>query len=203
MADQKKHSRAMQAAKDAKVSANGMLVTVGRILKRMRTQRSLTIRDVARSSGLSASFLSAVERGESDIALGRLTRIAEFFDHDIGSLLGYSDRSAHPNFVTKEDRTLINRGRGVRYESVRLPGLNFELEFITFAPKSKFKDELSHEGIDVLLVTEGDLTLVVDGVDYPMQAGACAVFSAHHPHKVRNDSSLAATAVGFTTGRMA
>ena len=73
---------------------------------------------------------------------------------------------------------------------------------VIFAPGASFKDELSHEGIDVLYVTEGEIVLVVNSVDYPMSAGECCAFSAAYPHKVRNDSKRPASAISITTGRM-
>ncbi len=175
---------------------------IGRILKRMRTQRKLSIRDVANGSGLSASFLSAVERGESDVSIGRLARIAEFFDQDLGSMLGYSTRLSRPSFVTKSDRMMMNRGRGVRYELLRLPGLNLEVAVMTFEPRSSCRDELTHEGVDTLYVTSGEIVLRVNDVDYPMHTGDCAVYSAAYAHTFRNDSPRAASAIGLTTARM-
>ncbi|MDB5042991.1 MAG: transcriptional regulator [Candidatus Eremiobacteraeota bacterium] len=175
---------------------------IGQILKRMRTQRKLSIRDVADGSGLSASFLSAVERGESDVSIGRLARIAEFFDQDLGSMLGYSTRLSRPAFVTKSDRVTLNRGRGIRYELLRLPGLSLELAAISFDPRSAFRDELAHEGVDTIFVTSGEIVLRVNDVDYPMRAGDCAVYSAGFTHTMRNDTTRPATAVGLTTARM-
>jgi transcriptional regulator with XRE-family HTH domain len=175
---------------------------IGQILKRMRTQRKLSIRDVADGSGLSASFLSAVERGESDVSIGRLARIAEFFDQDLGSMLGYSTRLSRPAFVTKSDRVTLNRGRGIRYELLRLPGLSLELAAISFDPRAAFRDELAHEGVDTIFVTSGEIVLRVNDIDYPMRAGDCAVYSAGFTHTMRNDSTRPATAVGLTTARM-
>jgi len=175
---------------------------VSQILKRMRLGRKLSIRDVAEGSGLSASFLSAVERGESDVSIGRLARIAEFFDQDLGSMLGYSTRLSRPSFVGKSDRVFMNRGRGVRYELLRLPGLNLELAVIVFDPRSAFRDELTHEGIDTLYVTSGELILRVNETDYHMHAGECAVYSAGFAHTMRNDSLRMATAFGVTTAHM-
>ena len=175
---------------------------VSQILKRMRQGRKLSIRDVAEGSGLSASFLSAVERGESDVSIGRLARIAEFFDQDLGSMLGYSTRLSRPSFVGKSDRVMMNRGRGVRYELLRLPGLNLELAVFSFEPRSGFRDELTHEGIDTIYVTSGELVLRVNDTDYPMRAGECAVYSAGFAHTMRNDSPRVSSAIGVTTAHM-
>ncbi|MBC5799804.1 MAG: helix-turn-helix domain-containing protein [Candidatus Eremiobacteraeota bacterium] len=175
---------------------------VSQILKRMRLSRKLSIRDVAEGSGLSASFLSAVERGESDVSIGRLARIAEFFDQDLGSMLGYSARLSRPSFVGRSDRTMFNRGKGVRYELLRLPGVNLEVAVMAFDPRCGFRDELTHEGVDILYVTSGEVVLRVNEVDYSMHAGQCAVYSAAYAHTLRNDSARAASAIGLTTAHM-
>jgi transcriptional regulator with XRE-family HTH domain len=179
-----------------------LIPNVGQILRRLRRQHKLSVRQVAERSNLSHSFLHAVERGESDISLGRLARLARVFGYDIGSFLGFTTRLSQPNFVGKNDRSLINRGQGVRYESLRLPGIEFELEAVEFAPRSSFRNELSHEGIDVVYCTHGKLVVVFNGNDYPMEAGDCCVFSAAYPHKLRNDSNKAAAVISFTSGRM-
>src|SRR5256885_7566012 len=49
---------------------------LGRRLRELRNARGLRLSDLARASGLSVSFLSQVEQGQSDIAVGRLMRIA-------------------------------------------------------------------------------------------------------------------------------
>jgi transcriptional regulator with XRE-family HTH domain len=182
-----------------KVSA---LPDVGSILKRLRDRNGVTVHDLAKASGLSASFIRAVERGDSDISLGRLARLAQFFEYDLGSFLGYSAQLSRPNFVMQETRKKVNRGRGVDYEALHLPGIDLDLIMVKMAAQTKFKNELTHEGIDVLYVIEGDIVLVVDGTDYPMTTGDCCVFSAAYPHSLRNDSGRGANVISLTTGRM-
>jgi mannose-6-phosphate isomerase-like protein (cupin superfamily) len=131
-----------------------------------------------------------------------LARLAQFFEYDLGSFLGYTSRLSRPNFIGKEHRATINRGRGIDYEALHLPGIDLDLVTVELAPKSKFKNELTHEGIDVVYVTQGEVVVVVDGVDYPMSEGECCVFSAAYRHRVRNDSSRPASIVSITTGRM-
>ncbi len=189
-------------AKDAPKTKAAPAPDVGAILKRLRYRNGVTVRDLAKASGLSASFIRAVERGDSDISLGRLARLAQFFEYDLGSFLGYSAQLSRPNFVIPETRKKVNRGRGVDYEALHLPGIDLDFIMVRFDPHTKFKNELAHEGIDVVYVVEGTIVLVVDGVDYPMAAGDCCVFSAAYPHLVRNDSGRRATAVSLTTGRM-
>ncbi len=90
----------------------------------------------------------------------------------------------------------------MRYEALHLPGIDLDLVVIDFAPRTKLKNDLTHEGIDVIYVTQGEVVVVVDGVDYPMAERECCVFSAAYAHRVRNDSNRRASLVSITTARM-
>ena len=189
-------------AKEAPKTKAPALPDVGTILKRLRDRNGVTVRDLAKASGLSASFIRAVERGDSDISLGRLARLAQFFEYDLGSFLGYSAQLSRPNFVTAQTRKKVPRGRGIDYEALHLPGIDLDFIMVKLEPHPKFRNEMTHEGIDVVYAVEGSIVLVVDGVDYPMETGDCCAFSAAYPHLLRNDSGRRATAVSITTGRM-
>jgi transcriptional regulator with XRE-family HTH domain len=183
--------------------ASTNLPDVGEVLRRLRLQRGLSIRDVADGCGISQSFLSMVERGDSDISLGRLAKIADFFEHDIGSLLGYSTRLSKPRFITDFERNRIDRGPGVDYEVIHLAGLEIELNVMKLSPKSSFDNAISHEGFDVVYVVKGEVVLCVGEDEYPMQEGQCAYYSAAYRHRIANRTTKQATVLGVTTGRMA
>jgi transcriptional regulator with XRE-family HTH domain len=172
---------------------------VGQILKRLRLQKGLSLREVADAAELSPSFLSAVERGASDIALGRLARIAEYFGHDVGSLLGYSTRRGRVQIVRSHDRVLVDRGQGIRYEVLRIPETPLEMILLEMEPHTSFQDELTHEGVDILLVRQGTIIAAVDGEDHVINAGECAVWSAGYRHLLRNDGDEPASGVAMVT----
>lgn len=172
---------------------------VGEIVQRLRISRGMSLQDTADATGLSPSFLSALERGKSDIALKRLARLAHAFGHDVGSLLGYTARRAKPVFLGDSQRMQIRRGRGIDYEVIRLPGIDFELVSATFAPGAAFVDELSHEGVDIVYVTGGELTLVYNGTDYTLPTGMCALYSGGYKHLYKNNTSEPATMLGVVT----
>lgn len=155
------------------------------------------MRALADASGVSASFLGAVERGDSDIALGRLALIAQALDHDVASLLGYSLLQSTPRFVAPARQGA--RGDGVEFSAFRIPGSQLELLVASFAAHSGFDDSITHAGIDVAYVAQGELSLVVDGVAYRLEEGQCVVWPSSHPHTMRNDSDARAIVVGFAT----
>ena len=195
----------VETAPAEEVSADGMPAAqaatprVGEVIRRLRRRRGLSLRDLAEQSGLSQSFLGAVERGQSDISVGRLSQIAAVLGHDVASLLGYSLRRATPVVIRPADHVGSPRGRGVELATFAIPGTHLELMRATLAPRSLFDDEVTHAGIDVMYVSEGSLVLVVDGVDYPLRASECAVWPSSHAHTLRNDGDVPAVALGFTT----
>lgn len=66
---------------------------LGTKLRALRTDRGLSIAEVADATGISASFLSLVENGRSDIAIGRLMRLIDFYGVGLGRC---SPRSPRP-----------------------------------------------------------------------------------------------------------
>jgi mannose-6-phosphate isomerase-like protein (cupin superfamily) len=171
---------------------------VGEVIRRLRGQRGLSVRGLAEQAGISASFLGAVERGESDIALGRLAQVAAALDHDVASLLGYSLRQGTPRMI-EPVTSKRSRGRGVDFAAFRVPGMHLELLVATFEPRTEFDDVVTHAGIDVMYIAQGELVLVVEGEDYVLRQGECVVWPSSYPHTMRNDSNAPAVAVGFTT----
>jgi transcriptional regulator with XRE-family HTH domain len=170
---------------------------VGAVIRRLRRQRGISLRALAASAGVSASFLGAVERGDSDIALRRLALVAEALGRDVASLLGSSLRQATPRLV--DPARAGERGAGVEFTAFRIPGSHLELLAGAFAPHSGFDDSITHAGIDVAYVAQGELVLVVDGEDYPLQEGECVVLPSAHPHTMRNVSDSPAIVVGVAT----
>jgi transcriptional regulator with XRE-family HTH domain len=159
----------------------------------------MSLRDVAEKSGLSYSFLGALERGETDIALERLARIAQIFGHDVGSFLGYSARKARPQFLPREEQIHVDRGEDIDFRVLRLPGMSFEFVIAELPPRTAFRDELTHEGVDVVVVTSGTVVVRYNHEDYTLRAGEAVMWSGGYPHGFRNDSARRAQFVGVVT----
>jgi transcriptional regulator with XRE-family HTH domain len=178
---------------------SGSDLDVGSTIGLLRRKQGMSLDELATRSGLSPSFISAVERGKSDIALGRLARIAAVFGLDVPSLLTYTSHTSRPRFLSSDERTPVDRGEGVDYRRLRLPGVDFELITATFQPRTGFRDTLSHDGLDIVYIPVGTITLEYDGVDYVMHAGDSGVWSGRRPHAFRNDTDELAQIVAVVT----
>ncbi|MEB8340240.1 cupin domain-containing protein [Streptomyces endophyticus] len=168
----------------------------GEVLRRLRTQRGMSLRQVAAECGLSVSFLASLERGETDIALERLSRLAAVFGHDVGSFLGFSRGRATPSVFPLQTQEVLERAPGVTYHVLRSPELGYQVITAHFRPHSELGEELQHEGTDLIMMTEGTLVARYNGVDYELRAGDCAQWSAGYPHTFRNDTDEPARFIG-------
>ena len=180
----------------------GDVPDIAGLIRRLRQQNKMSLAELGAASGLSPSFLGAVERGESDIAVQRLARVAAVFGHDVGSLLGYSLRNVAPRIVTGIDRFEIDRGDDVTYEVMRIREVDFELVIATLAPHAEFRDAITHAGLDICVALDGSIVIEYDGVDFPLDAGETATFAGSQPHRIRNDGDVEARLVAITTARM-
>ena len=76
---------------DASPPATKALVTLGIRLKRVRERSGRSLRDVARQLGMSASFLSQMERGKSQPSVATLYSLAQFLGVSIDELFAADD----------------------------------------------------------------------------------------------------------------
>lgn len=172
---------------------------IGSVIKGLRKQHDMSLGQLASASGLSPSFLSEVERGQSDISVRRLARLAAVFNHDLGSLLGYSARRTKPQVIDGPNRIVVDRGEGVSYVAFRIPGTGLELFASTFEAGAAFRAPLIHAGFDVCYVVEGEVVLDFDGEEHALSAGECATWPGSFPHLIRNSGKGPATIVAVTT----
>ena len=71
-------------------SGNGdsrLLATLGSRVRRSRKERGWTLKELASASRLSARFLSQLEAGDANIAVGRLARVAQALEMPLDRLL--------------------------------------------------------------------------------------------------------------------
>ncbi len=61
---------------------------IGNIIRDLRRDKDLTLKDMSRRTGLSVSLLSQIERAESSASIGSLYKIARGLNTKIGSLFG-------------------------------------------------------------------------------------------------------------------
>lgn len=63
--------------------------TLAQNLQNLRRQRGLSLAELGRATRISSSFLSLVEQARSEISIGRLLRLADFYQVELTDLIGH------------------------------------------------------------------------------------------------------------------
>jgi transcriptional regulator with XRE-family HTH domain len=167
--------------------------TVGRRVRALREAMSLSLRDLAERSGVSAPMLSQVERGETSPTLAVAERIASGLDLTLSQLLRL-DESRHVVISRSgERRVTVRDGHRVEELTPPLPGQRADVSMHALQAGSATggpDDPPMHEpgSRETTVVLEGELTLFVDGARHELAAGDSVTFDADLPHHFENES---------------
>ncbi len=167
--------------------------TIGARVKALRESESLSLRDLAERSGVSAPMLSQVERGETSPTLTVAARIAAGLELRLSQLLRLDEDGAVTIVRSGERSRGGNRRRGHSFEVMTSsqPGQRAELSRHTLAPGGATgapDDPPMHEpgSRETALVERGSVVLVCDGQRYVLDEGDCVTFDADLPHHFEN-----------------
>ncbi len=173
---------------EAVATENG---AVGKRVRALRESMSLSLRDLADRSGVSAPMLSQVERGDTSPTLTVAGRIASGLDLTLSQLLRL-DEAEHVVVVPRgTGRTRKRGGHGTEELTPALPGQRADVSkhvLESGASTGGPKDPPMHEAgaRETALVLEGSLTLVVDGDARELSEGDAVTFDADLPHHFEN-----------------
>src|ERR1700686_333636 len=164
-------------------------IVLGARVRALRDASSLSLRDLAARSGVSAPMLSQVERGDTSPTLTVAARIAAGLELRLSQLLRLDEDGAVTIVRAGEGQRGGNTRRGHRFEVMTSgqPGQRAELSRHTLAPGAATgasDDPPMHEpgSRETALVEQGAVVLVCDGHNYALGEGDCVTFDADLPH---------------------
>jgi transcriptional regulator with XRE-family HTH domain len=164
------------------------LVDIGQRLRDIRGEHGLSIRDLARKSGLNVNTLSMIENGKTSPSLESLqqlsfaleTPITTFFEVNTPrNKIAHHKASRRPS-VAFAHGMLEDLGAG-------LPRHGLESFLVTLEPDSNSGENLMvHTGREIVFCLEGQLTYTIEGQDFLLEPGDSLFFEAHLPHRWQN-----------------
>lgn len=169
-------------------------------MRALRESSSLSLRDLAARSGVSAPMLSQVERGETSPTLAVAARIAAGLELRLSQFLRLDEDGAVTIVRPEERQHGGNSKRGHHFEvmTAAQPGQRAELSRHTLAPggaTGAADDPPMHEpgSRETALVEQGAVVLVCDGQRYELGEGDCVTFDADLPHHFENPTPVPAS----------
>lgn len=175
---------------------------IGRRIRTLRSERGLSLQEVGRLAGVSASLLSLVERGKAAPSIGTLVAVAAALSVPLSDLIEERRDSGGSPVRRCRDQPVFLDGRGIERRVViedRREGFRL-IENLYLPGASTTDDAISHPGLERGLVTEGELTVTIEGVAYRMFRGDVVSIEAVRPHRIANETSTPAVALWFSFG---
>lgn len=177
-------------------------VYVGQLLRQLREERGISIRELSRISGLSANALSMIERGLSSPSVSTLYRLTDALNIPITALFRQDQTQEGIVFRSVTNRTRVPFPLGV-WEGLggeafvgRMQPFMLTLE----SGAESGKEKIVHTGHEFVMCLRGKLEYEVEGKFYSLEAGDSLLFAARLTHRWRNPGKTVTNAIIVLSG---
>lgn len=157
---------------------------LGAVIARLRRERRIPLRDMARKLNLSAGYLSQIERDLAVPSVQTLATIAGAFDTSLARLFEEAEAPEPRRMVVRREarRVVLYRGSTSRNELL-VPDLKGQLEVILSHIRPGTKSPVyCHAGEEFGYVLKGRLELSVGEERFLLRQGDAIQFPATRPH---------------------
>ena len=177
-------------------------VDVGQRLRMLREERDVSMRELARRSGLSANALSMIERSLTSPSVSTLTKLSLALEVPITAFFR-SEPARQPIVFRKAVERMrvpllhgLWEGLGSESFSGRMEAFSLTLE----AGSQSGPHGLIHTGHEFTFCLRGSIEYEVDSQKFVLEAGDSLIFAANLMHRWRNPGNTVATMVIVISG---
>jgi quercetin dioxygenase-like cupin family protein len=164
---------------------------LGGRIKRARQERHLTLKMVEAASGVSATHVSEIERGETTPTVGALSRIARALGRRTAYFLEEVELG-DVSHVSARNRVHESRASGAAHVerlTASIPGGRLQVVRVALAPgRSHRTARHEHDGAEAVIVLSGRVRVDAGGESMELAAGDVAHYDATLPHAYVNAS---------------
>ncbi|WP_430788739.1 helix-turn-helix domain-containing protein [Actinoplanes sp. G11-F43] len=152
------------------------LAEVGPRLRRLRTQRNITLTALAEMTGIGKSTLSRLESGQRKPSLELLLPIAQAHRVPVDELIGA------PQIADPRVRPVPRRANGRIVLPLTPHAGSLQAWKVIIPPEQCEPDPRTHEGYEWLYVLSGRLRLLLGEHDFVIGPGEAVEFDTRLPH---------------------
>lgn len=158
----------------------------GQRLRRLRQEAGLSLRQAGAAAGLSAGFISALERGASGASVATLQRLTAAYGSTLQELFHGPPTG---RLVRPAERAVLELADGVRIEQLAGSDSRLESHIFVLAPGASSDGSYAHVGDELIFVLEGGVTVWLGrDEEYDLVAGDALHFSSQLAHAWENRS---------------
>ena len=158
---------------------------VGERLRQLRFRDGKTLKEVAAATGLSVSFLSALERGHSGASISSLRAVMKVYGVNWREVFGVEAGKRSP-LVRPEDRVVTRWPNDIRFEDLATTGSMMDPAIMYLPPHTGSGEHFSHSGEEFIYVLSGTLLVQLKDKEEPqiyrLKSKDCLYFPSSVPH---------------------
>jgi transcriptional regulator with XRE-family HTH domain len=173
---------------------------IGQKLKAARTERDMSLQDLAKLTGVTRSMLSQIENNKTYPSLSTLQQVSRALGVPMGSFFE-SDEEAGSPILRRKDRRRLQTKNGVTFYSLT-PALKkhrIEVLYNLYEAGGSTGPLYSHQGEECGVVLKGRLEVVSEDNVYTLDEGDTIYLDSSKPHRIRNIGNGEAIAIWINT----
>jgi transcriptional regulator with XRE-family HTH domain len=180
----------------AGVDSEATIRRVGAVVREARTQRRMTLNDLAGETGVSVSMLSMLERGVASPSIGTLVSVASALGLHMSELFGSHELESASPVRRLQDQVQYESADGARRRVIHTNlARGLEMSVNEYEPgTSSSSHEVHHNGSEFGVVLSGTLIVTVGGVEHTLRAGDGITYPSSTPHRIANEGRTRARA---------
>lgn len=166
------------------------MTNIGSIIRDLRINQRLTLKNISERTGLSISFLSQVERSKSSVALQSLSRIADALS--VSRSYFFTKKPAKSSIIKQQGSNELDfRNTDFIYNSLtgNIENPTFEPMLVVLLPSEEDKVVSSHTGEEFVYVLSGTLNVKLNNDISELGPGDSFHISSLVPHTWYNTTS--------------
>lgn len=166
----------------------------GEKIREIRKAKNITINQISKETGLTASFISQFERGKTEASVASIQKIAKALGVSVSSLFNNKSEieptdGDYPVIIRKERRKKLTYPDHKNIIDYLLTGHGGHLELIysEIEPGGESGEQYSHNSEEeCILVLKGELEVTIQDKKYVLLKGDTITFCSRDPHGWRN-----------------
>lgn len=175
-----------------KTASDNPVKEIGKILKKIRSERDLTLDNVATLTGVSKTMLGQIERGVSVPTISVLWKIAKGLQISLSTLFNEPTQQYFPVNILKDLKPVYDENSKMLLYNIFPfnPISGFEYFYIILKPGASHQSEAHRSAVEeYIVVTQGTLALKVNGQGFTLSAPSKINFHANVPHSYENHTN--------------
>ena len=178
---------------------------LGDRIRTVRKERRLTLKELEKTSGFSATHISEIERGKTSPTIGALVRISQALGKEPSFFLEEGQLS-EVAVVRRDGRMPIPESIALtpgEYLTPGIPGGRLNAYMLHLSPGAGKEAAYSaHPGEEGAFIIAGEIEAVVGEVSYRLREGDALHYPSDRPHTFRNPGTEMASILLVSTKRV-